>query len=276
MRVPHADLPWLIDLKREQALDNRWMRAARVGDTDELNRLLQVGMDPGRYVLVDQGMVSTMAEQVTALHLAAFGGHLVACRLLLANGSEVDALTLPLERRESGDTPLMRAVWGRSLAVAELLLGHHPLSWVAHPWLLGLTAVSALLTIAVARFMYRLRMTFLVLDAIGLVVFTILGCDVALTMQVPLLIVIVAGMITGCVGGVLRDVLCNDVPLLFRSELYASVSVVVGIIYVGGVWLHLNHDLVVLVTLAIGLTFRLLAIAFKWEMPKFVYDADLH
>lgn len=153
---------------------------------------------------------------------------------------------------------------------------YHPLSWVAHPWLLGLTAVSALLTIAVARFMYRLRMTFLVLDAIGLVVFTILGCDVALTMQVPLLIVIVAGMITGCVGGVLRDVLCNDVPLLFRSELYASVSVVVGIIYVGGVWLHLNHDLVVLVTLAIGLTFRLLAIAFKWEMPKFVYDADLH
>ena len=98
------------------------MRAARVGDTDELSRLLQVGMDPGRYVLVDQGMVSPMAEQVTALHLAAFGGHLDACRLLLANGAEVDALTLPLERSASGDTPLMRAVWGRSLAVAELLL----------------------------------------------------------------------------------------------------------------------------------------------------------
>ncbi|CAN7162025.1 ankyrin repeat domain-containing protein [Pseudoxanthomonas sp. LjRoot168] len=122
MRVSDADLPWLIDLEREQALDNRWMRAARVGDTDELSRLLHLGMDPGRYVLVDQGMVSTMAEEVTALHLAAFGGHLDACRLLLANGAEVDALTLPLERRESGDMPLMRAVWGRSLAVAELML----------------------------------------------------------------------------------------------------------------------------------------------------------
>ena len=122
MRVSDADLPWLIDLEREQALDNRWMRAARVGDTDELSRLLQVGMDPGRYVLVDQGMVSTMAEQVTALHLAAFGGHLDACRMLIANGAEVDALTLPLERREGGDTPLVRAVWGRSIAVAELLL----------------------------------------------------------------------------------------------------------------------------------------------------------
>jgi hypothetical protein len=122
LRVSDADLPWLIDLEREQALDNRWMRAARVGDTDELSRLLHLGMDPGRYVLVDQGMVSTMAEEVTALHLAAFGGHLDACRLLLANGAEVDALTLPLERRESGDMPLMRAVWGRSLAVAELML----------------------------------------------------------------------------------------------------------------------------------------------------------
>ncbi len=161
-------------------------------------------------------------------------------------------------------------------SVRDMLLGHYPLLWVAHPWLLGLTAVSALLTIAVARFMQRLRMTFLVLDAIGLVVFTILGCEVALTMEVPLIIVIVAGMITGCVGGVLRDVLCNDVPLLFCSELYASVSVVVGIVYVGGVWLQFNHDLVVLVTLAIGLTFRLMAIAFKWEMPKFVYDANLH
>jgi len=106
----------------EESMDNRWMRAARVGDTEELRQLLRAGMDPGRYVLVDQGMVSPMAEQVTALHLAAFGGHMEACRLLLANGAEVDALTLPTERAESGDTPLMRAVWGRSIPVAELLL----------------------------------------------------------------------------------------------------------------------------------------------------------
>lgn len=98
-------------------MDIRWMRAARVGDTNELRRLLQAGMDPGRYVLVTPGV-----EQVTALHLAAYGGHLDACQLLLVSGAEVDALTLPLERRESGDTPLMRAVWGRSIQVARLLL----------------------------------------------------------------------------------------------------------------------------------------------------------
>src|SRR5581483_7503806 len=102
---------------------------------------------------------------------------------------------------------------------------------VAQPWLLGLTSVAALLTIPIARVVLRLSTAFLVLDAIGLVVFTMAGCDVAWQMNASLPIVIVAGMVTGCAGGVLRDVLCNDVPLLFRSELYASVSVVTGLFY---------------------------------------------
>ena len=158
----------------------------------------------------------------------------------------------------------------------DVLLGHYPLTWVKNPWLLALTAGSALLTIALARVAHRFRLLFLVLDAIGLVVFTILGCEVALSMQQPLPIVIVAGMITGCVGGVLRDVLCNDVPLLFRSELYASVSIVTGAIYVGALHLALPHDLVTAVTFAVGLAFRLLAIRYRWEMPKFIYEKDWH
>jgi uncharacterized membrane protein YeiH len=116
--------------------------------------------------------------------------------------------------------------------VRDVLLGHYPLVWVKEPWLLLLTAAAAACAIALARIIHHLRVTFLVLDAIGLVVFTIAGCEVALQMSQPLLIVIIAGMITGCVGGVLRDVLCNEVPLLFRSELYASVSVVTGGLYV--------------------------------------------
>jgi uncharacterized membrane protein YeiH len=160
--------------------------------------------------------------------------------------------------------------------VRDVLLGHYPLTWVANPWLLALAGCASLLTIALARVIHRFTLLFLVLDAIGLVIFTIAGCEVALQMKLSLPIVIVAGMITGCVGGVLRDILCNDVPLLFRSELYASVSIVAGGIYVGGLALGLSHDIVTVVTFAIGLTFRLLAIRYKWEMPKFVYEKELH
>ena len=156
--------------------------------------------------------------------------------------------------------------------IRDVLLGHYPLVWVEKPWLLGLIAIAALLTIPIARLVHRLNMAFLVLDAIGLVVFTMAGCDVAWQMNASLPIVIVAGMVTGCAGGVLRDVLCNEVPLLFRSELYASVSVVTGLFYATAFGLNLNAELWTALTFALGISFRLLAIRYKWEMPKFVFS----
>jgi uncharacterized membrane protein YeiH len=106
------------------------------------------------------------------------------------------------------------------------------------------------------------------------VVFTMAGCNVAWQMNDSLPIVIVSGMITGCAGGVLRDILCNDVPLLFRSELYASVSVVTGLFYATAFGLPLNNEVWTALTFVLGLTFRLLAIRFKWEMPKFVFNNE--
>ena len=78
------------------------------------------------------------------------------------------------------------------------------------------------------------------------------GCDVAWQMNASLPIVIVAGMITGCAGGVLRDILCNDVPLLFRAELYASVSVVTGLFYASAFGFNVNHEFWTALTFAFG------------------------
>jgi uncharacterized membrane protein YeiH len=158
--------------------------------------------------------------------------------------------------------------------IRDLLLGHYPLVWVQNPFYLELTVVAAFVTILLARLVHRLYLAFLVLDAIGLVVFTMTGCDVAWQMDASLPIVIVSGMITGCAGGVLRDILCNDVPLLFRAELYASVSVVTGLFYATAFGLKLNAELWTILTFALGLSLRLLAIRYKWEMPKFVFTAD--
>jgi uncharacterized membrane protein YeiH len=158
--------------------------------------------------------------------------------------------------------------------IRDLLLGHYPLVWVQNPFYLELTVVAAFVTILLARVVHRLYLAFLVLDAIGLVVFTMTGCDVAWQMDASLPIVIVSGMITGCAGGVLRDILCNDVPLLFRAELYASVSVVTGLFFATAFGLKLNAELWTILTFALGLSLRLLAIRYKWEMPKFVFTAD--
>jgi uncharacterized membrane protein YeiH len=149
-----------------------------------------------------------------------------------------------------------------------------PLLWVENPSYLGLTGAAAFVTILIARVVHRLNLAFLVLDAIGLVVFTMAGCDVAWQMNESLPIVIVSGMITGCAGGVLRDILCNDVPLLFRAELYASVSVITGLFYATAFGLKLNDETWTALTFVIGLSLRLLAIRYKWEMPKFVFNED--
>src|ERR1700736_4526804 len=160
--------------------------------------------------------------------------------------------------------------------IRDVLLGHYPLVWVQHPSYLLLAAGAALATILIARLVHRLNAAFLVLDAIGLVVYTMAGCDVArqIDPSLPLVIVVVAGMITGCAGGVLRDILCNDVPLLFRSELYASVSVVTGLFYATAFGLKLNDEVWTALTFVFGLSLRLLAIRYKWEMPKFVFSGD--
>jgi uncharacterized membrane protein YeiH len=158
--------------------------------------------------------------------------------------------------------------------IRDVLLGHYPLIWVQNPSYLALTAAAAFVTILISRAVHRLSLAFLVLDAIGLVVFTMAGCDVAWQMNASLPIVIVAGMITGCAGGVLRDILCNDVPLLFRAELYASVSIVTGLFYSTAFGLNVNDELWTALTFVLGLSFRLLAIRYKWEMPKFVFNAD--
>jgi uncharacterized membrane protein YeiH len=158
--------------------------------------------------------------------------------------------------------------------IRDVLLGHYPLVWIQQPIYLGITIAAAFLTIPVARLVHRLNVMFLVLDAIGLVVFTMAGCDVAWQMDASLPIVIVSGMITGCAGGVLRDILCNDVPLLFRSELYASVAVVTGLFYATAFGLKLNDELWTALTFVLGITIRLLAIRFKWEMPKFVFTDE--
>jgi uncharacterized membrane protein YeiH len=157
--------------------------------------------------------------------------------------------------------------------IRDVLLGHYPLGWVQNPSYLAITVIAAFITILLARAVHRLNVAFLVLDAIGLVVFTMAGCDVAWQMDASLPVVIVSGMITGCAGGVLRDILCNDVPLLFRSELYASVSVVTGLFYATAFGLKLNNEVWTALTFVLGVAFRLLAIRFKWEMPKFVFNS---
>ena len=151
----------------------------------------------------------------------------------------------------------------------DVLLGHYPIGWIAHPEYLGFTVGAAIVTALVARHMHHLRQVCLLVDGLGLVAFTVIGCGVAMDMGAHLSIVVLAGVITGVFGGLLRDILCNRVPMVLRRELYATVALFTGVLYVTLLWLGIDTSIASLATLCAGFLFRVLAMTFQWQLPHF-------
>lgn len=156
--------------------------------------------------------------------------------------------------------------------VRDVILGNFPIGWTQHPGYIALVIGAGLLTVLVAPYMHKLKRLFLALDAMGLVAFSLIGCDIALRMGYAVPVVIMAGMITGIFGGVLRDVLCNQVPVVFQRELYASVSLVVCCLFLGLRALDVNQDLNTVLSFGVGIAMRMLALRFGWKLPTFSYQ----
>ena len=157
--------------------------------------------------------------------------------------------------------------------IRDMILGHYPLGWVAHPEYLAFTIGAAVIAALWARRLQRLKRAFLLLDALGLVAFTVIGCDIAASMNASVVVVILMGMITGVFGGLLRDILCNQVPLVLRRDLYATVSLVTGMLYVGLQHIGVGAAFATAVAIGVGFSFRLLALHFSLALP--VLEADI-
>ncbi|MBK9614338.1 MAG: TRIC cation channel family protein [Uliginosibacterium sp.] len=154
--------------------------------------------------------------------------------------------------------------------VRDLLIGR-PVFWISDPSYLSVAIIAALAAFALARTVRLPMRLFLIPDALALALFTVSGTQTALAAGVPWLVAGLMGVITGVLGGVLRDVLCNEIPLIFLpSELYATAAAAGAATVVGLHAAGLGHEIAAIAGFLVAAGLRLAAMAFrlrtlKWE-----------
>lgn len=114
--------------------------------------------------------------------------------------------------------------------IRDLLLDVTP-GWMTDPIYLICTGLALLWVILFGKYLIHLHNTFFIFDSIGLALFTVVGVGKSLSVGYPFWVAIIMGSITGAAGGVMRDVFINEIPLIFRKEIYAMACVVGGTCY---------------------------------------------
>ena len=123
---------------------------------------------------------------------------------------------------------VVTAIGGGTLR--DLMLGVTPI-WMTNPMYLICSGIALLWVIVFGKRLIHQQNTFFIFDTIGLALFTVVGVEKALAMCFPLWVAVVMGTITGAAGGVFRDVFINEIPLIFRKEIYALACIRGGLCY---------------------------------------------
>ncbi|MBR4962295.1 MAG: trimeric intracellular cation channel family protein, partial [Muribaculaceae bacterium] len=123
---------------------------------------------------------------------------------------------------------LVTAIGGGTLR--DLLLDVTPF-WMDDSIYLIVTAVALLLVIVLRKNILRFENTFFIFDTIGLALFVVVGIQKSIVLGFPFWVAVIMGTLTGAFGGILRDILVNEEPLIFRKDIYASACIFGGIVY---------------------------------------------
>ncbi len=139
--------------------------------------------------------------------------------------------------------------------------------WMTSPIYMICTAMALLFVIVFAKHMEGLRNTWFVFDTLGLALFTIAGIQKSLAFGQPYWVAIIMGCITGSAGGVIRDVLLNNEPVIFQREIYAMAAVAGGVTYWGLDNLGISIEVTVIVSFLITCLIRFLAVRYHLSLP---------
>lgn len=149
----------------------------------------------------------------------------------------------------------------------DVLIGRTPVGWMRDLNYVYMIVLGFIIALIFRKKLDKLRVSLFLFDTIGLGVFTLIGLEKGIDTGLHPVICIALGTMTACFGGVLRDILCNDIPVIFRKEIYATICIIGGCFFFLLRQWNIPQDVLYLATSGIIIFIRLLAVNFKWSMP---------
>ncbi len=164
------------------------------------------------------------------------------------------------------------AVGGGTLR--DVLIGLTPVTWMTNMTYVYVIFAATIFTVAFKQKINYLRTSLLLFDTIGIGLYTVVGIEKGLAAGLHPIICISLGTMTACFGGVMRDMLCNEIPVVFRKEIYATACILGGIIYFILEQFPIEDNIIFIIAGSVVMTVRLVAVKFKVSLPSLYRRED--
>ncbi|MEP2281485.1 trimeric intracellular cation channel family protein [Maribacter sp.] len=158
------------------------------------------------------------------------------------------------------------AVGGGTLR--DLLIGIRPVGWLNAPMHLLIIVMTVLLAIIFVKQLKYVRKSLFLFDTIGIGLYTMIGIEKGLAADLSPVMCIALGTITASFGGVIRDILCNEIPVIFRKEIYATVCILGGLVYFLLIQFPIQNTIAYSMAIVTIIIMRVLAVRFKISLPN--------
>lgn len=149
----------------------------------------------------------------------------------------------------------------------DVMIGRTPVGWMLNIDYIFVIITGFIVTLLFKQLIEKFKIYLFIFDTIGLGVFTLIGLEKGINIGLHPIICIALGTMTACFGGVIRDILCAEIPVIFRKEIYATICILGGITFFILRKFNLNSDVLYLTTSLVIISVRVLAVRFKWCLP---------
>lgn len=157
--------------------------------------------------------------------------------------------------------------------IRDILLNTQ-IRWMESSALIFTALSGAVVGILFKKYLIKLKRTFFIFDSIGLGLFTIVGIRKGMQFEQIPVTCLFLGLISATFGGVIRDVLCNEIPLIFRKQIYATAGLVGGLAYIGLNMISVNDSIAMITSVLIIIAIRILSVHFGWSMPVLTKEKE--